>query len=247
MSPGTCAAHISSSFCRIDSSDALARRRAARPGSARRRSPRGTPCRRAPARSSETARPPQQRVRDAVRAGDRLVVEEVVDHARRRLPAHVPHLPRLRAAPCCRDRFPSCSSSGRRRLPTGRRPARRRSSRECRRRVTVSTSARALQAAGREPLALVPAPDLLAHRGLGDPERQQALRPDRRLDLLVVDERRRAAELAALPDALGIEDRDRLAALALDGALLGLPAAQLVGHLAQRAHEIELLDLPGRA
>jgi hypothetical protein len=58
-----------------------------------------------------------------------------------------------------------------------------------------------LQAARRQPLALVPAADLLAHRRLGDAERQQALRPARRLDLFVVHELRRSAELAALPDA----------------------------------------------
>src|SRR3954468_19870093 len=102
-----------------------------------------------------------------------------------------------------------------------------------------------LQAARREPLALVPTADLLAHRRFGEAERQQALGPDRRLDLLVIDQRRRAAELAALPDAIGVEHRHRLAALALDGALLRHPAALIVGHLAQRAHEIQLLDLPG--
>src|SRR4029077_4675540 len=81
------------------------------------------------------------------------------------------------------------------------------------------------QAAGGEPLALVPAADLLAHRRLRDAERQEALRPDRRLDLRVGHELRRSAELAALADARGIEDRHRLAAAALHGAPLGLPAA----------------------
>ena len=104
-----------------------------------------------------------------------------------------------------------------------------------------------LQTSRRQPLALVPAADLLADGGLGDLERQQALRPDRRLDLLVVDELRRSAELAALPDALRIEDRDRLAAPALHRAPLGLPAAQIVRHLAQRAHQVQLQDLSGRA
>src|SRR6185436_15917185 len=100
--------------------------------------------------------------------------------------------------------------------------------------------------AGREPLALVPAADLLAHRGVGDAEWQQALRPDRRLDLFVGNQLRRSAELAALADASGIEDRHRLAAPALHGAALGLPAAVLLGDLAQRADEIELFDPPAR-
>src|SRR5207244_4382329 len=86
----------------------------------------------------------------------------------------------------------------------------------------------------------------LADRGLGDFERQQALRPNRGLDLLVVHDFRRAAELAALADALRIEDRHGFAAPALHRAPLGLPAAELVRHLAQRAHEIQLFDRAGR-
>src|SRR4029079_7286592 len=106
--------------------------------------------------------------------------------------------------------------------------------------------AAALRAARGEPLAVVPAADLLAHRGVGDAERQQALRADRRLDLFVGDELRRPAELAALADASGIEDRHRLAAAALHGAALGLPAAVLLGDLAQRADEIEFFDRAAR-
>src|SRR5262245_2074680 len=86
-----------------------------------------------------------------------------------------------------------------------------------------------LERTRREPLARVPAANLLAYLGFRDLEGQQALRSDGRLDFLVVDERRRAAELAVLADALGIEDRDSLAALTLDRAPLGGPSTLLRG------------------
>src|SRR5262249_59557522 len=103
-----------------------------------------------------------------------------------------------------------------------------------------------LQRARGQPLALVPAVDLIADVVLSDLERQQALRTDRCLDFLVIDELWRAAELAALPDAVGIEHRDGLAALTLYRPLLGLPPALFVGNLAQRLDEIEFLDFARR-
>ena len=111
--------------------------------------------------------------------------------------------------------------------------------------LTVSTSARDLRAFGASHLLLYQLADLLADGRFRDLERQQALRPDGRLDLVVGDQRRRSAEVAALRDALRIEHRDRLAALALHAAALGLPAAVGVGDLAERANEIELLDRAG--
>ena len=97
-----------------------------------------------------------------------------------------------------------------------------------------------LERARREPLARVPAANLLAHLRFGNLERQETLRPDWRLDLLVVDQCRRAAEVAVLPDALGIEDGDRLAALALHRAPLGEPPAGFVGQLAKGLGQIVL-------
>ena len=75
-------------------------------------------------------------------------------------------------------------------------------------------------------------------------KRQDALRTDGRSDLLVVHERGRAAELAVLSDARRIEHHHGAARLALDAATLRLPAAFLLGQLAQRLHQIELDDLP---
>src|SRR6185436_10570694 len=77
-------------------------------------------------------------------------------------------------------------------------------------------------------------------------ELQQALGPDRRLDFRVVDERRRSAEVAVLADPLRIEHADRLAALALNGPLLDLPAARRIGQLAQRLGQVVLDDRPRR-
>src|SRR4029079_16888116 len=65
------------------------------------------------------------------------------------------------------------------------------------------------------------------------------------LDFSVSDEGGGAAEAAVLPDALGIEHRDRLAALALDGPLLGEPASRLVRQLPQRLGEIVLDECAG--
>jgi hypothetical protein len=67
-----------------------------------------------------------------------------------------------------------------------------------------------------------------------DLEGQQAERPDGRADLLVVHERRRAAELAVLAHPLGFEHHHSPAALALHAAARGLPAALAVRQIAER-------------
>ena len=107
----------------------------------------------------------------------------------------------------------------------------------------MSTSAAIASLARREPSASPPAADVVANPARVDSKRQHALRADRRPDLLVVHERRRAAELAVLADPRRIEHHDRTTGLALDAAPLGLPAALLVGQLAQRLDQIELDDL----
>src|SRR4051812_40266186 len=80
-----------------------------------------------------------------------------------------------------------------------------------------------------QPLAGIPSANLLANLALADFERQQTLRPDGRFDFGVINERWRSAKLAILADPLGIEHRNRLAALTLHGSFLGQPAARLVG------------------
>ncbi len=104
----------------------------------------------------------------------------------------------------------------------------------------MSTSAARRQPSGASHLLATSARMSVAHAVAVDLERQHALRADRRLDLLVGDERRRAAELAVLPHARGLEHHHRVAALALHAAALGLPAALVVGQLAQRRDEVEL-------
>ena len=104
----------------------------------------------------------------------------------------------------------------------------------------------AFQLARREPLARVPAADALANLTLRDLEREQALGPDRSLDFLVVDERGRSAEAAVLADAPGLEHAHGLAAAALHGARAWPPLPQTFGHLAQRPHQVDLLDCTGR-
>src|SRR3954469_5376107 len=80
-----------------------------------------------------------------------------------------------------------------------------------------------------QPLAGIPSANLLANLALADFEWQQTLRPDGRFDFGVINERWRSAKLAILADPLGIEHRNRLAALTLHGSFLGQPAARLVG------------------
>src|SRR5262245_39675575 len=97
-----------------------------------------------------------------------------------------------------------------------------------------------LQLSRRKPLAGIPLPNLLANLALGDLERQETLRTDRRLDFLVINQRRRSAELAVLTDPFRIEHRDSLAALTLDGSFLGQPTTSFISKIAQRLREIVL-------
>ena len=97
----------------------------------------------------------------------------------------------------------------------------------------------------REPQLAVPLPDAIARRALAHHERQHALGAERGLGFLVRHELRRAAELAVLRLPLRIEHRDRVAALAAHLALVGLPAARVVGEAAQRGGEVVLGDRAG--
>ena len=97
--------------------------------------------------------------------------------------------------PCCRGRSRSCSSSGQPPPPTGTRRARRTSSTECRRRARDRPARVSVQPVrARATCSRTSARICSRTCAFGDLERQQALRADRRLDLLVVDERRRSAE-----------------------------------------------------
>ena len=125
---------------------------------------------------------------------------------------------------------------------SGHAPGRRRSSRAGRRRRTRSVSAARFRRLGANHR-------LAYHRridsrtcGLADRERQQALGVDDVARVLVGHHRRRAAELAALRHAGGLEERDRLAALALHRRAIAIPAAGAVGNRAQRQREVVLLD-----
>ena len=140
---------------------------------------------RRPAPWSETARPAAaEPCDDALRARHRLVVEEMLDDARRPAPSARAAPGASACVPGCRGRSRSCSSSGPPPPPTGTRPARRTSSTECRRRGRVSTSARLFSLPGASHLLAYQRADLLADLRFADLERQQALRPDRRLDFL---------------------------------------------------------------
>src|SRR5262245_15695934 len=103
------------------------------------------------------------------------------------------------------------------------------------------------EAAGREPLAAPPAADVVAHAIAIDAKRQHAFGANRRLDVFIGDERRRAAELAVLADARRAVDHDRPAALALHAAaLLGRPAFR-GGGITESGIELALADLAHRA
>jgi hypothetical protein len=97
----------------------------------------------------------------------------------------------------------------------------------------------------REPFAPIPSANLFTDVAFGDLEGEQALRTDRRLDFLIIDERWRAAEIAVLRDTLGIEDGHCLAALALHGAFRRVPPSSFVGQLAKRLRQVELDDRAG--
>src|SRR5262249_29614173 len=93
-----------------------------------------------------------------------------------------------------------------------------------------------------QPLASVPGANEIPRLRFLDRKRQQRLRAERLLDLLVGHQLRRAAELAALTDTFGIEDRNRLTALTLDRDLVGLPAAARVRDVAERRDQVVLDD-----
>ena len=111
---------------------------------------------------------------------------------------------------------------------------------------TVSVSARRLSAFGASHSLPYHCRMRSRAAAFADDERQHGLRPERGLRLLVRHELRRAAELAVLRLPLRVEHRDRVAARALDLALLGLPAAGVVGDAAQRADQVVLDDAAGR-
>ena len=183
VSPGTSGAHVVE-LSGIDLRLPKAPLPPAGPaGSARPRNLRDSRCRRRPAPWSETARPPSEPARRASLAPAR----------RRRNGGPRPTAGSQRTwrtgASVCALVVPvgsrSCSSIARLPPATGRRRARRTSSRECRRRGPYRRAPAADGGFGASHL-LTP-PDLLAHLGFADLEWQQALRSDRRLDFLVGD------------------------------------------------------------
>ena len=165
---------------------------------------------------------PQQILVDSLRARHGLVVEHVIHDAGGGLPPHVAHLPRLLAALAVAIALgrvvveprlgPPRAVHARIEGPVGDVEA-----------IHRVHERAALQRARRKPLARIPAADVLADLALGDLEREQALGTDRCLDLLVVHQGRRPAELAVLADARRLEDAHRLAAAALHGAGAGAP------------------------
>src|SRR4029453_7488262 len=100
----------------------------------------------------------------------------------------------------------------------------------------------ALQRGGRKPQLAVPRADRVARGALRQLERQHAFRSERGFRFLVGHELRRAAEFAVLRLTLRIDDGDRVAAPALDLALLRLPAAGVVADTSQCGDEIVLDD-----
>ncbi len=96
-----------------------------------------------------------------------------------------------------------------------------------------------------EPRA-VPLADFFAHLGFRDLKFQQAFGANGRSGLFVGYERRRAAEVAALRDALWIEHRNRPAGLAFHRLLLGFPAAMVVVYVAKRRRQLVFLNWHAR-
>ena len=78
------------------------------------------------------------------------------------------------------------------------------------------------------PPAAIPGAELVADLGFRHHRGQQAFRRDRVLEIVHRHDRGRAAEVAALGGAVGIENADRLAALAFHGFFLG-PESALIG------------------
>jgi len=180
---------------------------------------------------------------DADRRADEIVVEEVPHAARRRLPADVPHLPRAQLAVfgVRLGRVVVVPGLG------GPRRVDLRVERPVRQVDAVHGVGQrgSLQPVRREPQPAVPRADAVARRAFADPERQHAFRAERRLGFVVRHDLRRPAEVAVLRLPRRIEDRDRVAALALDLPPRRLPAAAVVADPAQRGDEIVLGDAAG--
>ena len=100
-----------------------------------------------------------------------------------------------------------------------------------------------LERVRRKPTIAIPTAHRVAHVCLRQFEFEQAFWPNRRLDFVVGDERRRPAELATLGDARRVEHGDRLTTLAFHGSLFRLPAAPVLAHRVQRGGEIVLLRI----
>ena len=174
-----------------------------------------------------------------MRSGYRLVVKEMSDFAGGWLPAHLALLPALRTSLVVTVRFGRVVVVPRLRLPRAddvcvEGPVRDIDA------VDAVDERAPLQVVRRQPLRPEPSPDLLAHFPLVHLEGKHSLGADRRADFRVVEQRRRAAEVAVLADPRRVEHRHRFAALALDRALLIQPAAIGVGNLPQRGDQIVL-------
>ena len=184
---------------------------------------------------------PEQRVIHAPGRRHGLVVEEMVDRPRRGLPSHVTYLPSVRPALIVAIGFGRVVVVPRVGLPLAVRlrvegPVGHVQT------VQLIDQRLVLERVRREPAAFVPLLHLVANVALRRPERQQALGPDRRLQLLVIHERRRAAELAVPADLLRGEDHDGFAALALHAAAVRVPPAAFLGELPQHRHQVEFRD-----
>ncbi|MPN30105.1 hypothetical protein SDC9_177562 [bioreactor metagenome] len=97
-----------------------------------------------------------------------------------------------------------------------------------------------LELAGRKPAAAIPLADLVANLAVADLERQDALRRDGVAALLMGDDGRRAAEVAALGHVLAEKHGDGAAVLALHLVALVRAPAATAGRVAQGLGQILL-------
>ncbi len=103
----------------------------------------------------------------------------------------------------------------------------------------------ALQGVGGKPAPTVPGPDRFSDRCFLDPKRKEAGGANRSFAFLIVDQLRRAAEIAVLSHTLRFKDTHRLTASTANGSRLGLPSPHVVGQLAKGLDKVYFLGLSG--